>query len=125
MQMETGRICQQGIRIITYPYAFGNPFLLEVLRGGRAGGQCCGNRFPAIIRSSAVPSPSRDWLYLEGANFRRIGRVLGVDHQPGVNRVNSYHASLPAAAQPVAAPETLEMDELFTCIGSKKRRRTS
>jgi transposase-like protein len=64
-------------------------------------------------------------LYLEGTNFRRIGRVLGVNHQSAINWVNAYHASLPAAAPPVASPETLEMDELFTFIGSKKRKPTS
>jgi transposase-like protein len=64
-------------------------------------------------------------LYLEGTNFRRIGRVLGVNHQSVINWVNSYHASLPAAAPPVATPETLEMDELFTFVGSKKRKPTS
>ena len=64
-------------------------------------------------------------LYLEGTNFRRIGRVLGVNHQSVVNWVNAYHASLPAAGQSVAAPETLEMDELFTFVGSKKGRLTS
>ena len=64
-------------------------------------------------------------LYLEGTNFRRIGRLLSVNHQSVVNRVNAYHASLPAAAQSVTAPETLEMDELFTFVGSKKARPTS
>ena len=64
-------------------------------------------------------------LYLEGTNFRRIGRVLGVNHQSVINWVNSFHASLPAAAPPVARPETLEMDELFTFVGSKKARPTS
>jgi transposase-like protein len=59
-------------------------------------------------------------LYLEGTNFRRIGRVLGVNHQSVVNWINSYHASLPAAQPSVTAPETLEMDELFTFVGSKK-----
>jgi transposase-like protein len=64
-------------------------------------------------------------LYLEGTNFRRIGRVLGVNHQSVINWVNAYHACLPAAEPPVASPETLEMDELFTFVGSKKRGRTS
>jgi insertion element IS1 protein InsB len=64
-------------------------------------------------------------LYLEGTNFRRIGRVLGVNHQSVVNWVNSYHASLPAATAPVTAPETLEMDELFTFVGSKKGQHSS
>lgn len=64
-------------------------------------------------------------LYLEGTNFRRIGRVLGVNHQSVVNWVNAYHAALPAAEQAVSQPETLEMDELFTFVGSKKRKPTS
>jgi transposase-like protein len=64
-------------------------------------------------------------LYLEGTNFRRIGRLLSVNHQSVVNWVNAYHASLPAAEQPVPRPETLEMDELFTFVGSKKRKPTS
>ena len=70
--------------------------------------------YPEETRREAVR------LYLEGTNFRRIGRVLGVNHQSVVNWVNSYHASLPAAEQPLAAPATLEMDELFTFIGTKK-----
>ena len=61
----------------------------------------------------------------EGTNFRRVGRVLGVNHQSVINWVNAYHAALPAAAASVASPETLEMDELFTFVGSKKRKPTS
>ena len=64
-------------------------------------------------------------LYLEGTNFRRIGRILSVNHQSVTNWINAYHAGLPTARAPVAKPETLEMDELFTFVGSKKRRRTS
>ncbi len=64
-------------------------------------------------------------LYLEGTNFRRIGRILSVNHQSVVNWVNAYHASLPAPEQALAAPQTLEMDELFTFVGSKKARLTS
>ncbi len=63
-------------------------------------------------------------LYLEGTNFRRIGRILGINDQSVINWVNSYHASLPAE-QPVTKLETLEMDELFTFVGSKKRGLTS
>ena len=75
--------------------------------------------YPEAIKREAVR------LYLEGTNFRRIGRVLSVNHQSVVNWVNSYHASLPAASQLVQKPETLEMDELFTFIGSKKGQPTS
>jgi hypothetical protein len=64
-------------------------------------------------------------LYLEGVNFRRIGRSLSVNHQSVINWINSYHAALPAAEQSVAVPEVFELDELFTFIGSKKRKPTS
>lgn len=58
-------------------------------------------------------------LYLEGTNFRRIGRVLGVNHQSVINWVNSYHATLPASGQALASPEMVALDELFTFVGSK------
>ena len=64
-------------------------------------------------------------LYLEGTNFRRIGRILSVNHQSVVNWVNAYHAGLSAPEQVVTRPETLEMDELFTFVGSKKDKPTS
>jgi transposase-like protein len=64
-------------------------------------------------------------LYLEGVNFRRIGRILSVNHQSVINWINSYHAALPAAEQSVVVPEVVELDELFTFIGSKKRKPTS
>ena len=77
------------------------------------------NGYPDEVRAQAVR------LYLEGMNLRRIGRILSVNHQSVTNWVNAYHDSLPAARAPVARPETLEMDELFTFVGSKKRKPTS
>ncbi|MBA3768538.1 MAG: IS1 family transposase [Acidobacteria bacterium] len=70
--------------------------------------------YPEAIKREAVR------LYLEGTNFRRIGRVLSVNHQTVVNWVNSYHGTLPASG-PLPAPEVVELDELFTFVGSKKR----
>jgi len=67
-------------------------------------------------------------LYLEGNGFRRIARLLSVNHQSVVNWVTAAHASLPSSEEStlsVAAAQTLEMDELFTFIGSKKRQPTS
>jgi transposase-like protein len=63
-------------------------------------------------------------LYLEGINFRRIGRILSVNHQSVINWVNAYHASLPEARSSGNRAEILEMDELFTFIGSKKGKPT-
>ena len=62
-------------------------------------------------------------LYLEGNGFRRIGRLLSVNHQSVVNWINAFHAHLRAKKLALPAPgqvSTLEMDELFTFIGTKK-----
>jgi transposase-like protein len=62
-------------------------------------------------------------LYLEGNGFRRIGRLLSVNHQSVVNWINAFHAQLRAKKLALPMPgqvSTLEMDELFTFIGAKK-----
>lgn len=64
-------------------------------------------------------------LYLEGNGFRRIGRLLSVNHQSVVNWVNAFHTQLRAKKLALPVPgrvSTLEMDELFTFIGTKKSR---
>ena len=58
-------------------------------------------------------------MYIEGINFRRIGRLLNVHHQSVINWVNAYAKELPEAPVPEQT-EDVEMDELFTFIGSKK-----
>ena len=60
-------------------------------------------------------------MYVEGLNFRRIARLLGVAPQSVVNWVNAHHARLPPA--PDLSREqagVIEMDELYTFIGGKK-----
>jgi transposase-like protein len=67
-------------------------------------------------------------LYLEGNGLRRIGRLLGVNHQSVANWVTAAHSRLRArkAAAPAAEEAgTLEMDELFTFVGAKKSPPTS
>ena len=67
-------------------------------------------------------------LYLEGNGFRRIGRLLSVNHQSVVNWINAFHAQLRAKKLALPVPgevSTLEMDELFTFIGTKKSQRLS
>ena len=67
-------------------------------------------------------------LYLEGNGFRRIGRLLSVNHQSVANWVTAAHARLKARQAPASEPEsagTLEMDELFTFVGAKKSPRIS
>ena len=75
------------------------------------------NGYPEEVRVQAIR------LYLEGTNFRRIGRLLSVNHQSVVNWVNAYHAQLPPTPKGVAKPETVELDELYSFIGSKKKAR--
>lgn len=73
-------------------------------------------------------------LYLEGNGLRRIGRLLKINHQTVANWVTAAHRRLPTpakgetAAQPAATAATaatLEMDELYTFVGSKKAKPSS
>ncbi len=65
-------------------------------------------------------------LYVDGLNWRRLGRTLGIDHQTVANWVAAHADSLPDSPpvpeQPLAVNE---LDELFTLIGAKKTQRTS
>jgi transposase-like protein len=74
------------------------------------------NGYPEHVKQQAIR------LSLEGTNFCRIGRLLSVNYQSAVNWINSYHQSLPIGEQAVSAPEAVELDEVFTFIGSKKRK---
>lgn len=62
-------------------------------------------------------------MYVDGINFRRIGRFLGVHHQSVINWVNASAEQVPDAPVPTQVDD-VEMDELFTFIGSKKRKST-
>ncbi|MCP4139034.1 MAG: helix-turn-helix domain-containing protein [Chloroflexi bacterium] len=63
-------------------------------------------------------------MYIDGVNFRRIGRFLGVHHQTIINWINAYAEEVPSAPVPDEVND-VEMDELFTYIGSKKSKSTS
>ena len=60
-------------------------------------------------------------LYVDGMNFRRIARHLGIQHSTVSVWVKECVRHLPDAPQPKKV-KTSEMDELFTFIGSKKNR---
>jgi transposase-like protein/IS1 family transposase len=91
--------------------------------------------YPPEVRLRAVQ------MYLDGTNFRRVGRFLGVNHQSVVNWVKEYHdkarekvegfphanvASSALDTQPnddrtnSASLDVVEGDEIFTFIGDKK-----
>ena len=63
-------------------------------------------------------------MYLDGMNFRRIGRQLGVDHVSVMNWVKAYAETIDEAPVPESV-DTVEMDELYTFVGSKKTDSTS
>lgn len=64
-------------------------------------------------------------MYVEGNNFRRIGRLLGVNHQSVVNWVNAYQAKIQNTAALPNNSETIEIDELWSFVGEKKTKLTS
>ena len=70
--------------------------------------------YPVTVREQAIK------LYVDGMNLRRIARILGVNHQSVANWVAQHTATLPQAPVPDAV-ETIELDELFTFVDSKKR----
>ena len=63
-------------------------------------------------------------LYLEGNSLRSIGRVLGVHHQSVSNWINAHHQQLPEDVVDHTPSGTVEVDELYTFIGQKKRKST-
>ena len=65
-------------------------------------------------------------LYVDGNNFRRIARHLRVHHQTVINWVDKAAARLPAPPTPLQQSrreyvQTLELDEIYTWIGQKKK----
>ncbi len=64
-------------------------------------------------------------MYVDGLNFRRIARLLGVHHQTVINWVNAAAERVPEAIPAPATAETVELDELYTLIAQKKSASTS
>ncbi len=64
-------------------------------------------------------------MYVEGNNFRRIGRLLYVNHQSVVNWVNAYYEKIKDTAALPRKTQTIEMDELWSFVGEKKTKRIS
>ena len=62
-------------------------------------------------------------MYVEGNNFRRIGRLLDVNHQSVVNWINAYHEKVKERAALPVSTSIVEMDELWSFVGEKKTER--
>lgn len=60
-------------------------------------------------------------LYLEGISFRAIGRLLSVNYVSVINWVNVHEKTLPHKVEDQTPTDTVEVDELFTFIGGKRR----
>jgi len=76
--------------------------------------------YPLNIRQMALR------MAVDGLNFRRIARFLQVHHQTVINWVDKAAANLPAPPTPSEQRrkppvDTLELDELYTFVGQKKR----
>ena len=98
-------------------------------RSGSQRYQCrhCGKKYTPSPKEQGYSQEVRAKairMYIDGINFRRIGRLLNVNHQSVINWVNAYATSLPEAPTPEEV-ETVEMDELYTFIGEKKTGSTS
>ena len=75
-----------------------------------------------VVREQAVK------MVIDGANFRRAGRYLKVNHQSVVNWYNAAAAKVNPAQAPrpeIEESDTVELDELFTFVGSKKTKSMS
>lgn len=102
-----------------------------VIRAGRneSGSQryecrACGHYFTPQRALQGIAPEIREraiQLYLEGTSYRAIGRLLGVNHQSVMNWVQAKAVKLPPIVTSVESAEVIEVDELVTFIGQKKR----
>jgi transposase-like protein len=89
--------------------------------------QNCGRRYTPEPKAHGYPDSLRQQairLYVDGTNYRRIGRILGVDHVTVMHWVRAHADQLPDAPQPKRVVMA-EQDELFTFVGKKKTKSTS
>lgn len=80
------------------------------------------NGYSADTQQAAVQ------MYVDGVNYRRIGRILGVAHGSVVNWVREAAEQLQPHDTPkpvLDEADVVELDELFTFVGDKKTKSTS
>lgn len=75
--------------------------------------------YPEAVRTQALN------MYVDGLNFRRIARLIGVHHQTVINWVNARAQRLPELPPIPPQVETVEMHELYTFVSTKKTNATS
>lgn len=88
----------------------------------------CGKRYTPDAKPQGYTDEVRTRAlkcYVDGLNFRRIARLLGIHHQTVINWVNAAADKLPSTAPAPAQAETVELDELYTFVTHKKPASTS
>jgi transposase-like protein len=88
----------------------------------------CGRTYTIEPKSRGYAEEVREKavrMYVEGNNFRRIGRLLGVNHQSVVNWINAYQAKIQNTGNLPKETETIEIDELWSFVGKKKTKHIS
>jgi transposase-like protein len=71
--------------------------------------------YPEAVHHQAVQ------YAVDGLNYRRIARPLGVDHKSVINWVQAYTDQLPERPPLPDAVTIVEQDKLFTFVREKKR----
>jgi transposase-like protein len=89
--------------------------------------QQCKRRYTPQPKTQGYPDSVREQavrMYVDGLNYRRSGRLLGVDHVRVMNWVRAHASQLPSAPPQPDKADVIEMDELYTRIGPKRDKKT-
>lgn len=89
--------------------------------------QVCGRRYTPEPNEHGYPEAMHQQaikLYVDGMNFRRIARHLGIHHKTVMLWVTARAEQVPDAPLPTFN-DIVEQDELFTFIEQKKTKFTS
>jgi transposase-like protein len=89
--------------------------------------QVCGRKYTPEPHQQGYPDSLRQQavkMSVDGLNYRRIGRLLGIDHKTVIYWVKAHTDQLPPAPMPHDL-NNAELDELFTFVGKKKTSSTS
>ena len=93
-------------------------------RRGKQNYQCksCGRQFITNYSPKGYPTSTREHclkMYVNGAGFRAIERITGINHNTIIRWVKKVALELPLAPTPQEIPEITEIDELQTFVGKK------
>lgn len=100
----------------------------QVKNGKQASGsqrwkcQPCGRKYTPEPKAHGYPESLRQQavkMAVDGLNYRRIGRLLEVNHKTVMNWVKAHADQLPPAPVP-SDLNNAELDELFTFVEQKK-----